>query len=184
MYRFKWPLCKKKCSFALSMMLQSQRWKRRDLWRYWLSKGCIKQWFDKPSNYGCLSKKCELGEQWSSDIAVSLTLAKLSDIQSENTRFETLWFTPLTSISSDAAYSSLLPLLFLRSLSSPIINIRSCHQDLKLPWFGLMEYHPCTGFHYSKLQTYLCHDYSSFSNISDINMDGSEYRQVSNFYPN
>jgi len=29
-----------------------------------------------------------------------------------------------------------------------------------------MEYYPHTGFHYSKLLTYLCHDYGIFSNIS------------------
>jgi hypothetical protein len=62
---------------------------------------------------GC--KKCGLGEQWSSDFAVSCTLAKHSDIQSENTSFEVLLFTPLTWISIDAAHSYLHPLLFLRS---------------------------------------------------------------------
>jgi len=29
-----------------------------------------------------------------------------------------------------------------------------------------MEYHPHTGFHYSKLLTYLSHEYVSFINIS------------------
>jgi len=41
-----------------------------------------------------------------------------------------------------------------------------------------MEYHPHTGFHYSKLLIYLCHDYGSFSNISGMDLDGSAYRQV------
>ena len=63
---------------------------------------------------GC--KKCGLGEQWGSDIAVSCTLAKQSDIQSENISFEMLWFTTLTWISIDVADSYLHPLLFLRSL--------------------------------------------------------------------
>ena len=81
--------------------------------------------------------KCEHGEQWTSNNAVSGTLAKLSNIQSENTGFETLCFTPLISISSDTAVGSLIPLLFLRSLSSPIINIHSCLQDLKLSLIGL-----------------------------------------------
>ena len=36
--------------------------RERDLWRYWLSEGCIKQWCDKPSVYGCVNKKCEQGE--------------------------------------------------------------------------------------------------------------------------
>ena len=70
--------------------------REQELWGYWLPEGCIKQCCDKPSGYGCLSKKCKQGEQWSSDLAVSHTLAKLSDIQSENTRLEMLWFTPLT----------------------------------------------------------------------------------------
>ena len=35
----------------------------------------------------------------------------------------------LTSISSDVAFRALLPLLFLRSLSSPTVNIRSCLQE-------------------------------------------------------
>jgi len=38
----------------------------------------------------CLCKTFWLGEQRSSDITVSCNLAKPSDIQSENTRFETL----------------------------------------------------------------------------------------------
>ena len=97
--------------------------REHDLWRYWVSEGCIKQWCDKPSLYGSVSKKCEQWEQWSSDLALSCTLAKLSDIHSENTRFETLCFTPLTSICIDTAVRSLLSLLFLRSLSSPIIKI-------------------------------------------------------------
>jgi len=46
-----------------------------------------------------------------------------STTYSQNTRFETFCFTALTGISSDTADSSLLPLLFLRSLSSPIINL-------------------------------------------------------------
>ena len=153
--------------------------REQDLWRYRLPEGCIKQRYDKRSGYVCLSKKCELWEQWSSDIAVSCALTKLSNIQSGNTVFETYWLSLLTSISSDAADSSLLPLLFVRSLSSPIINIVvaskiwSCHE------LDCMEYHPHAGFYYSKLVTYLCHDYSRLINISGINLNGSEYRQVS-----
>jgi len=47
-----------------------------------------------------------------------------------------------------------------------------------------MEYHPNSGFHYSKLLKYLCYDYGTIINISGINLDGNEYRQVSTFYPN
>ena len=108
--------------------------REQDLWRCWLSEGCIKQWCDKPSGCGCVSKKCELGEQWNSDLAVTRILSKHSNIHSENSRFKTLCFTPLTGNSSDTVVRSLLPLLFLRSVSSPIINIVvacmfwSCHE--------------------------------------------------------
>ena len=44
-----------------------------------------------------------------------------------------------------------------------------------------MEYHPHSGFHYCKLLKYLCYDYGTFINISGINLDGNEYRQVSYF---
>jgi len=36
-----------------------------------------------------------------------------------------------------------------------------------------MEYHPHTGFHYSKLLTYPSHDYVIFINISGMDLDGS-----------
>jgi len=75
------------------------------------------------------------GEQWSSDIAVSRVLSKCSDIHSENTRFETLWLSPMTRISSNEAGSSLLPLVILKDLSillgCPIFTVSSCHQDRK-----------------------------------------------------
>ena len=119
--------------------------REQDLWRYKLPESCIKQWCYKPSGYGCLSKKCEQGEHG----AVTL-----------------LYLVPW------------LPLMFLKSLCSlsvcPVINIRSCHQDRKLSWAGPMEYHAHSEFHYSKLLTYLCHDYSSFSNISDMDLGGCE----------
>ena len=125
--------------------------REQDLWMYWLPEDCVKLWYDRASGYGCLSNKCLKGEQWSSDLAVSHTLTKQCDIQSENTRFKTL-LSPLPTIHIDTAGSSVLPLLFLRSLSllsgCPIINIHSCHQERKLSWVVPMEYHPHTGFHY------------------------------------
>jgi len=112
-------------------------------------------------------KKCGLGEQLSTDIAVSWTLVKPSDIQSENIRFKTLWFTPLTRLSIHTAHNSLLPLLFLRSVSilsgCHIISICGYYQNRKLSWIGRMAYHPRSGFHYYKLLTYLCHGYNSCS---------------------
>ena len=57
-------------------------------------------------------------------------------------------------------------------------RIWSCHE------LDCMEYLPLTGFCYSKLLTYLCHDYSRFINNSGINLNGSVLWQVSSFYPN
>jgi hypothetical protein len=124
-----------------------------DLRRYWPPEGCIKKLYDKPTCYSCLCKKCWLWEQQNSDIAVSCNLAKYSDIQCEIRRFGILWSSQLTRISINAADSSLLHLLFLMSLSIlsgwPIINICSCHQDIKFLWIGPMAYHRHTGFYYS-----------------------------------
>jgi hypothetical protein len=157
--------------------------REQDLWRYWLSERYIKQWHYKPTGDGWLSKKCELGEQWSSNIAVSCTLAKHSDIQSENTRFETLWLSLLTRISIDIADRSLFPLLFLWSLNilsgCSVINNCSCHQDLKL-WMGPMPFDPHTRFHYSKPLAYIFYDYGSLSNISGMYLY-IEYVEVLNW---
>ena len=173
MYRFKWlesdgactglnGHCVRKIAMLVLVWCYKARDDReQDLWRYWLSVGCIKQWFDRASSCGWSSNKCLKVEQWSSDIAVSCTLAKQSDLESKRTRFKTI-LSPLTTIHIDLADSSVLPLLFLRSLNilsgCPIINIHSCHQDRKLSWVGLMEYHAHTGFHYCILFPYLCHD--------------------------
>jgi len=43
------------------------------------------QRYDRAAGYVCLSNKCLKGEQQCSDVAVSHTLAKHCDIQSENT---------------------------------------------------------------------------------------------------
>ena len=117
--------------------------REQDLWRYWQPEGCIKLWYDRASGYGCLSNKCLKGEQWSSDLAVSCTLTKHCDIQSENTRFKMLWLSPLTTIQIDVGDSSVLPLLFLRSLSilsgCRVINIHSCFQYRKLSWWNIIH---------------------------------------------
>ena len=178
MYKFKCPLWKKSAVLVLVWCYKARGDREQELWGYWLPEGCIKQWCDKPSGYGCLSKKCEQGEQWSSALAVSYTLAKLSDIQHENTRLETLCFTPLTGIFSDTAVRSVLPLLFLRSLSSPTVNICSCLQEWNCHELDCMQCHPHTGFPSSKFLTYLCHDYSRIINISVTNIDGIEYEQI------
>jgi hypothetical protein len=80
-------------------------------------------------------------------------VAKPSDTRSENTRFETLWFSPLTRISINVADISLFHLLFLMSLNilsgCPIVNIFGCHQDMKFLWIGPIAYLKHTGFYYS-----------------------------------
>jgi len=75
--------------------------REQELWRYWLPAGCNKQWCDRASGCGWSSNKCLKVEQWSSDLAVSCTLTKHSDIQRENTRFKTLSLSPLTTIHID-----------------------------------------------------------------------------------
>jgi hypothetical protein len=118
---------------------------------------CIKQWYNKPTGDGCLSKKWWLGEQWNSDISVSCVLSKHSDVQSENTRFKTLWLSPMTRKLIDVANSCLPPLLILKPLSillgCPVITVGSCHQDRKLSGVVPIACCPHTGFHYSKILT-------------------------------
>jgi len=84
MYQFKWPLCKKNIAMLVLVWCYKARGDReQDLWRYWLPEGCIKKRYYKSAGEGCLSKKCELREQWKNHIAVSHTLAEHCDIQSE-----------------------------------------------------------------------------------------------------
>jgi hypothetical protein len=86
------------------------------------------------------------------------------------------WFTPLMR------FSIQLPLLSLGSVSilsgCPIINIRSCHEDMKLSWIGPMSYHPHPRFHSSKPLTHLSYDYGTFNSISGIDLDVSNYRKI------
>ena len=127
-----------------------------------------------------LCKKCGLWEQWNSDIAVSLTLAKLSNIQSDNTGLETLLCTPLTTIHIDLPDSSLLTLLFLKSLiflsCCPTVNIGSCS------WVIVSCTH-CISSKYwvSLLHTSYSYQSDSFNNISDMDKGGSGCRQVRNW---
>ena len=58
-------------------------------WRYWPPEGCNKKWYDLPTGDGCITHKCWLVEEWSSDISLFCNLSKHSNIQSKNTRFET-----------------------------------------------------------------------------------------------
>jgi hypothetical protein len=117
-------------------------------------------------------KRCELGEQWNSSIAVSCTLTKHSDIRTENRSFDTLWLSPLTIISIDITNISLLPLLFLWSLSilagCPVINTCSCHQDLKLFWMGPMAYDYILAFMIQNLWHICFMIMEVFSNISGM----------------
>jgi len=116
----------------------------RFFWRYWLSVLCIPKWCDKTKNDNFLCKMFWLREQWSSNIAVYCHLTNHSNIQSENTRFETLWFSPLTRISINVSKSSLLRLLLLTSLKFcqalllltcvVATKIWSCESD---PWYRI-----------------------------------------------
>ena len=86
MYQFKWPLCKKIALLVVVCCYKAGGDTERDLWMYWLPECCVKQ----PMGDGCLSKVCELGEEWSIDIAASGTLAKCYDVQYGNTRFQNI----------------------------------------------------------------------------------------------
>jgi hypothetical protein len=183
MYRFKWQLCKKTKVLVLVCCYKARGDIEQELWRYWLPEGCIKQWCDKPSGYGCLSKKCEQGEQWSSDIALSCTLAKLSDIQSENTKVKRYvsHYIPVPPVTLQ------LHLCFLYCFSGVSALLLLTYVVACKFWsfqeFDYMDCHPRPGFHYSKRFIYLCNYYSRIIKISGINFDGSEYRKVSKFYP-
>ena len=190
--------------------------REQDLWRYRLPEGCIKQWCDKPSGCGCLSKECEQGEQWSvsrgsnevwaggamecgqgeqwsvsrgSNETVTL-LYLVSSPSCPTCRVKTQYLKHYVSHHWPVSpVTQQLGLWFLYCFSSPwtllllltyvvASRIWSCHE------LDCMEYLPHTGFCYSKLLTYLCHDYSRFINNSGINLNGSELCQVSSFYPN
>jgi len=47
-----------------------------------------------------------------------------------------------------------------------------------------MASHGHTGFHYTKLVTYLSYDYGWFSDISDMDLGVSGYRKMPNLHPN
>ena len=77
-----------------------------------MPESCIKQWYNKPIGDGCLQVVWAEGamKQWHCCI---LYLDQVSrHKKSENTRFETLWLSPLTRLSIDVADSSLLLWLF------------------------------------------------------------------------
>ena len=170
MYPFKWPLCKKMFSVGFSRCYIA-RGEGNNLQIYKPPERCIKKRYDKPSGYGCPSKKCEQREQWSNDLAALRTLGKHSDIQSENVSFEMLWLSPQTTIHMCFLYCFSGLSAFLSGC--PVINIHSCHQDRRLSWVGPMEYHPHTEFHHTKVLTYLTHDNVRFINISGMGLDGS-----------
>jgi len=80
MYQFKGHSARKSAVLVLAWCYKTTDERERDLRRYWLPEGCIKQWYDKPTSDCFLIKKRGLQEQWSSGIAVSSTVAKHSDI--------------------------------------------------------------------------------------------------------
>ena len=58
----------------------------QDLWRYWPPEHCIKQGYDKSMGDYCPARS-GLREEWSSDISVSCTPPKSSNVQYGNTKF-------------------------------------------------------------------------------------------------
>ena len=105
------------------------------------------------------------GGAWSSDLAVSCTLAKLSDIQSEtqDSKRYVSHHWPVSPLTQQ------LGLCFLRSLRSPTVNIRSCLQEWSCHELDCMECHPHTGFITPNfLHICVWHDYSRISNTSGI----------------
>ena len=156
----------------------------QDLWRYWLPERCIKQWCDKPT--ADVASARSVG--WGSNEALTLLylIPWPSALICSNTSFRYILDSHHWLDCPFTADNCVLPLLFLRSVSimsgCPVINIRSCHQDMKLSWAGPMAYQPHTGFHYSKLLIRLSY-YGSFHNITGMDLCGSGYRRMSNLYP-
>ena len=55
--------------------------REEDLQRYKPPESCIKKWYDKPSGYGCCSKKCEQGNNETMTLLYLVPCLKHSDIQ-------------------------------------------------------------------------------------------------------
>ena len=140
MYRFKWPLCKKKCS-VLVWCYTARGDRVQDLQRY----SCIKQWCDKPSGYGCLSKKCEQGEHEAVTLLylVPWPSCLTYRVKTQDSKRYVSHHWPVSLVT---AVRSLLPLLFLRSLGSLTVNIRSCLQEWNCHELDCVECHPHTEF--------------------------------------
>lgn len=178
----------KKCSVGFSVVLQTIVDREPYLWWYWLPEWCIKQCYDKPPAEGL-----RLEEVWAEGAmnrwhSCILYLIQMHWYAAWKHKFQKhSWFNPLTRLSIHTADNSLLPLLYLNSVSTVsgcyIINIHSCHQGRML-WIRFMAYHPHIEFHYCKILTYLSYDYRSFSNISGIDLSVSTYRKVSYLQPN
>ena len=157
--------------------------REQELWGYWLPKGCIKQWCDEPSGYGCLSKKCEQGEHEAVTLLYLVTWPSCPTYRpkTQGSKHYVSHHRPVSAVTQQLGlcflycFSGLSPLLLLTYAVA--CKFWSCHE------LDCVECHPHTGFHYSRLLIYLCHDYSRIINISDINFGGSEYRQVPNFNP-
>jgi len=124
----------------------------------------------------------QLGQEWSSDFLYFILIQVHWCAVWKHTVQNHSWFTPPTILSIHIAVNSVLSLLFFRSVSifsgCPIIDICRDHQDMKLWWIEPIAYHPHTRFRYSKLLTYLSHEYCSFSNISGMDFGGIGYRQI------
>jgi len=82
----------------------------------YMPEGCSKQWYNKPTGYGCLQELCAGGamKQWHCCI---LCLSRCCDVQYGNTGYRKhSSFTPLTRLSIHITDTSLLPLQCLTSV--------------------------------------------------------------------
>ena len=135
-------------------------WKARDdreqeLWGYWLPEGCIKQWCDKRSIYGCLNKKCELGEHEAVTLLylVSWPSCLTYRVKTQDLKHYVSHHWPVSPVTQQLGlwvlycFSGLWALLLLTYVVA--CKFWSCHE------LGCMQCHPHTGFHYSKLLTYV-----------------------------
>ena len=171
---------------VLSLLWCYKAWSDREqvLWSYRLSEGSIKQWCDKPSSCGFLSKKCEQGEHEAVTLLylISSPSSPTYRVKTQDLKHYVSHHWPVSPVTQQLGlsflncFSGLWALLLLTYVVAS--RIWSCHE------LYCMEYLPHTGFCYCKLLTYLCHDYSRFINNSGINLNGSELCQVSSFYPN
>ena len=154
----------------------------QELWGYWLPEECIKQWCDKRSGYGCLRKNCGQGENEAVTLLYLITwpIWPTYRVKAQDSKRYVSHKWPVSPV------TELLPLCFLCCFSGLralllLTYTVACKSEI-FHELDSMDFHPHNGFHFSELLAFLCHYYSRIFIIWIINFEGSEYRQVSNFY--